>query len=65
MRDTLHKEHKCKIYYEFMIQYEKKRQVAQRELHGSRNDNFRMLFNSKARAMKRSSCCVIEIGLNR
>jgi hypothetical protein len=53
LRDKLHKEHKCKIYYEFMIQSERKRQVALRELYGSWNDNFHTMKRSRR---VRSAC---------
>jgi hypothetical protein len=60
LRDKLEEQHKCVINYDTVCSG---RKIALKKLYGSWEDSFQMLFNWKAKVMKRSPDSVIEIGI--
>jgi hypothetical protein len=60
LRDKLQEDFCCEIHYDTVW---KGRQKALRELHGSWEQSFQLLFNWRAEVMKRSPTSVIEIDI--
>jgi hypothetical protein len=60
LRKRLEEKYKCEIHYDTVW---KGRQLALRELHGSWEESFQMLFNWRAEVLTRSPGSVIEIDI--
>ncbi len=60
LRTKLQEEHNCEIHYDTVW---KGRQKALKEIHGSWEESFQLLFSWREEVMKRSSGSVIEIDI--
>ena len=60
LRKRLEEKYKCEIHYDMVW---KGRQLAIKELHGSWEESFQMLFNWRAEVLSRSPGSVIEIDI--
>jgi len=58
LRKELQYEHKCEIHYEIICSG---RKIAMKELFGSWEESFQMLYNWRAEVLKHSPNSVIEI----
>ena len=60
LQEELQDKHKCEIHYDTV---QRGRNIALREIFGSWEESFQMLFNWRAKVLKRSLGSVIEIDL--
>jgi hypothetical protein len=60
LQEELQDKHKCEIHYDTV---QRVRNIALREIFGSWEESFQMLFNWRAEVLKRSPSSAIKIGL--